>query len=289
MLPQPQSAMALCRFVFGISLGLHYLSVLPQLGSTYGPDSIGGARFHEHVPWATGIARLTANTFEILSYVNFPTLFQILLATVFFASLAFAAGFKTRYAGTLALIIHTLLHGHSEYSFWGWGEMIKPFFLYVLFSDSGRWYSVDSWLRERQLKPQGEWVGPGWPVRLVQIHVSMMYLQTAWIRLDDPNWLNGSMLQGILTDSIFSRVDSDFMNLKIPLQILCYLAWLIELAAPITLWLNWLRIPTAILLILMHVGLELTTLVGYWNFIMIAAISTFLCHHRVKLSIPPGL
>lgn len=286
--PHALNPMALCRIIFGLSLAFHYLSLWSGFRDFYGPSAVTGAEFYQTVSWAQAVGRSSTVATNLLQHVSQPELFYALYFAVIVLSLSFAVGFFTRVSGVFALIAHILLHANNEFLFWGWGEMIKPFMAYAIFANSGHWYSIDSWRRERRFFPNRPWLGPAWPVRLIQLHICTVYLVTSWSRLEDPNWLNGSMLYGILTDSIFSRIDSDLIGFKNSLAILCFAAWSLELFAPFGLWIKSTRRPIAWLLIAMHIGLELLTLVGYWNFMMIAALATFIWPRpKAKPTIPP--
>lgn len=279
---RPMQGMAICRVVFGISVFFNYVFFFFDFKNYYGPAAISGSTFYDRVPWAVRLGRDTTANFDWLFSVSEPAIFLGLYCLLLIMSVWFTIGFYTRTSGLLVLLLHTLLHANNELLFWGWGELIKPFLIYCILSDPGRWYSVDSWLKSRKWRPtpdDGEWQGPAWRLRLFQIHVTTVYIVAAWTRIDDPNWLNGSMLHGILTDSIFSRIDSDFWPLKELLRITCYGAWVLEIIAPFTLWFKRTQVITALALILMHIGLEVLTQVGYWNFIMIAALTHFLIPH----------
>lgn len=267
--------LAICRAAFGLCIFIHYASLYNMAGLLWGPDGLTGERWRAHIEWAVSVARPSTLSSQI------PFLFQgpgvwIMYAVLLLSSLCFAAGFWTRTTGVLALALHILFHAQNEFIYWGWAVMIKPFMLYVILGDAGRWYSLDAYIRERKWKPEGDWTGPAWPLRLVQVHLTTLYLVVAWTRLDDPNWLNGSMVYGILTDTIFARIDSDWIAFKGVIRWLCYGSWGLELAAPLLLWWNRTRRYAVFALFGMHLGLEALTMVGQWNFIVLAALTTFL-------------
>jgi hypothetical protein len=208
-------------------------------------------------------------------------------------------------AGVAALVLHLAFHGRNEFLFWGWADMITPFLIYVVLAPSGRRLSVDAVLagrdersapgedsRDLSVEP-GEQSGHGdelrnqddqpgdrwmvaWPVRLLQIHVSLVYVVSAWSRLDNRHWIDGSMLSRVLSDGTFSRAPVLGGAPAPALTALTYLAWALELVAPFSLWQSGTRRWVVAGLVGLHVALELTTEVGYWNIVMIAALSTFM-------------
>lgn len=246
----------ICRAAFGASLFLHYVSLIGHVQELFGAVGLTGSRFFEHVTWAVPVARGSVRDLRILQAFDSEAVIYSLYALLLVSSLCFAVGYKWRFSGWTALLLHTLFHAQDEFAFWGWGSLIRPLMAYVLLGG-------------------GEESGPAWPQRLLQIHVTTIYIVAAWSRIVDPNWLNGSELYGILTDSVFARFDSDLITLKPVLRLLCYAAWGLELSTPLTLWWRRTRRPTVYLLATMHLGLEGLTMVGYWNILLLAALSTF--------------
>jgi hypothetical protein len=275
--PLPRWPMAICRAVFGLSIFFHYINLGRDFRWVFGPEGMTGAGFHQSVPGAIALGRTTSSAVDWLSYVTDERIFYVLFGILLIASLSFAAGFATRTSGVVTLLIHTLFHAHNEWAFWGWGDVIKPFLLYVIASDAGRFCSVDAALRGR-IWPEtwNSWKGPAWPVRLLQIHLCACYMTIAWTRIGDPDWLNGTEVYGILTDSLFARFDADFFAQRHVFAALTYFFWCVELSAPVLLWLPRLGKTVVAVLLFMHAGLDVLTLVGYWNFMMIAALTVFL-------------
>lgn len=272
-------ALVACRIAAGLSLVLHYSSLYSYFQMAFGPDGLVGSRYFAHIPSAISIARGTVSGFQFLSFIEQPWLITFLYALLILSAFCFTIGFKTRVSGCIALALHFLFHAQNEYMFWGWGDMIKPVMAYVLFSPiSGAVYSLDRKLSKGGWLPASasEYIGVAWPMRLLQVHVTTCYMVVAYPRLNDPNWLDGTMLYGILSDPLFSRINSEWRFFMGPLRLLCWGSWGLELFAPVCLWLHRTRRYWAIGLIIMHIGLEALTKVGYWNFIMIAALTSFL-------------
>jgi len=150
---------------------------------------------------------------------------------------------------------------------------------YVVLSDPGRYFSVDAWRRSRadpRVSALGIGMGPGWPMRLVQVQVCAMYAITGINRLDKPGWLAGTMLYAALTNRVFGRFDIDWTSYVPLLRILSYGTFLIEPLAPIMLWIPRIGPWWAVGLLALHMGLEVATTVGWWSFMMCTGLLTFL-------------
>jgi hypothetical protein len=276
--PQPQYALVIVRVVLGAVLFLAYLARFDSVQSLFGPEGVGGAALHERV---TGISpgRPLEAPLQFLHTVGHAETIWVLYAALLLASLAFAAGAFTRTSGTVALLLHALFHARSFTTSGGWALLIKPLLIFVVLAPAGRFASIDALRRRRAANPTddvtGSWMGPGWPIRLLQMQVCAMYAVN-WSRLDDPAWLDGRILAIPLVDRWFGRFDFDWLAVGTPLEWLAYAALALELLAPIALWIRGIATPWALALIGMHASLELLTNIGWWQPMMIACLTLFL-------------
>jgi hypothetical protein len=285
--PRDLSAIVILRVTTGLCLAAHYLMMLPIVPKAWGPNGIAGTDYYRTFADALAPARPNTLGLQWLAAIDSIVAIWLLYALLIATALAFSVGLFTRWSGVLALVLHSLFHARMEFVFWGWGELIKPFMLYAIIAPQVLQYSFDSKLRTGRWTPAHADVmtGAAWPLRLIQMHVVTVYFVVAWTRLDDPNWINGSMLYGILTDPLFGRIDSDWRALMPLLKFTGYLAWFIELAAPFALWWRKTRFQWVVLLALMHFGLEALTMVGYWDFLMIGALTAFVDFGRRRRAI----
>ena len=284
--PQPIDAMVLARILLGSALASSYAIRFREVQAVWGPEGFAGPA------WFTDLYRRPAAVQQVLDALSPGTppselLIWALYAGVVLASLAFALGFRTRTAGVLALLIHMYLQrGRMPLAYWGWAVQIQPLFFYVVCSRAGRFASVDAWLARRRNPSPGaanDWVGPAWPMRLLMIHTTLMYLTSGGERLDDAGWLHGQSVWIALSNSIYSKVGFDWTPYKTVLHVSTLGTYVLEATAPILLWVPRIGVVVVYLSLAMHAGLEALTLVGYWNFCMVAGLLCFLpvSHLRV--------
>ena len=276
--PTPQHWAVFTRMVLGSSLFVAWLFYLTTVQSLFGPEGIGGFATFERVPGA----EITAPSFFYFRWLHGVRSAQLvwgLYVLMVCAALAFAVGIFTRTAGVILLVLHALFVGRNPVVFWGWASLIHVFLAYTLLSNPGRYLSVDAWRRRRREPAdaaKGIGCGPAWPRRLVQVHVCTIYAIAGISRLDSPGWLDGSMVYTIYTNLLSGRMNIDW-NPFIPLlRVGSYFAFVIEALAPLMLWIPRVGRWWALGLIAMHLLLELTTTVGWWSFLMIAADTSFL-------------
>ncbi|MCB0391274.1 MAG: HTTM domain-containing protein, partial [Bdellovibrionales bacterium] len=116
-----------------------------------------------------------------------------------------------------------------------------------------------------------------WVVTLFKIQIALIYFKASFHRINDPGWLNGDMLI-FAAHSVYAKWPQvNWIEYEYLLKILSYLGWLLELFAPIGLFLRKFQTATitAILLIIFHIMLELLTNVGLWSYIMSTLLLVF--------------
>lgn len=276
--PRPVEPLVAMRVIFGGSLLGAYLVRLPYFGSFYGADSIAWfGPYRAYVasywdpPW-DGLVRAVQDA-GLQEHV------WIAYALLLLSSACFCVGLLTRTSGFTALALHQFFWTLNRDTAWGWAMMISGLGLYVVLSRAGRHFSVDAWWRTRRRGRPAEpppWRAPAWPLRLVQINVCTMYAVAGLSRLDNYDWHEGRMLTEALTNLLYARFNVDWTPLDPVLRALTYVVFVLEPAAPILLWVRPVAKWIALMLIGMHVGLELLTDIGWWNYVMIGALLSFL-------------
>jgi len=273
--PQPQQGMVAARIGFGLVLFGAWVSKAPALQALYGPEGVGGFASHQRAPGLAAGRPLEA-AWQHLHRLESPEAVTALWVLLLLASGAFAAGYRTRLAGLVALGLHALFQARSYAVMGDWAVMIKPWLLYVILAPSGRRLSVDAWLRARRgLGEATSWLGPAAPVRLLQVHLCTMYAMAGWSRLANAEWLSGEVVFSILTDRFYGRFDVDWLPWLPALRLLTWGVYALEPVAPILLWVPRFRGVTVLALIGLHVGMELFTNADWWQPMMLSALAVF--------------
>lgn len=249
------------RALLGSALFIAWGCTLPSLDALYGPGGAAG--------WfSPGPAqRWTADALGPLA------------AGLMLGSLGLGLGLYTRLSALLLAACHTALIREFHAWTWGWGTTTPLFVLLIGWGGGGAALSLDALRAARRRGARGAaalWGAPtvsGWGPRLMWVHLGCIYLAAAWHRVDDEAWLEGHILWEALTASVFSRWSSlDLHAAKPALWALSYVAWGVELVAPALLLLRRTRAGIGLLCFLLHAGLELTTSVGWWQWVMCACL-----------------
>jgi hypothetical protein len=289
----PAQVMVLNRIILGGVLFLHALSRAPELDLLYGSASGAWSPAYRdfvatYLSADLGVWLAAVSALAQLGSGPREVALLALYAGLLASSLAFAAGLFTRWAGAASVALHLLFVAVHPLAYYGWGQMVAPFALYVVLSRAGEHVSLDAWRRQRRGGPPPGRQVPAWPMRLLQIHIVAMYFHSGFARIDDPDWLQGEVLFEALSRALFTRFDLDLQALRTALLLLSYGVFLLEPIAAVALWIPRLRTLCALALLAMHVVLELLTNVGWWNYIMIGGLLAFLPPPWVERVIPPA-
>lgn len=250
------------RLALGISFFCYYLFSWPQLDLLYSDQGFAGFFYPQYAAWFK------------------PAILYSAWAIALLALFSFTLGFKTRTAGFLFLLVHVYFNASVELAGWGWLRISKGLFLFTLLANPGAFYSLDArWSRDERRDTSA----PVWVLWLVQLHLSCIYVAAAIHRVNDPGWLSGEMVFFALDFSTYSRFPLvDFSALRPFLIPVCWGALVLELAGIVGPWWGLVRKPVLGLLIVMHLGLEITTTTGRWQTILVGALLTVLAANNQK-------
>jgi hypothetical protein len=265
--PVAAAPLALVRMLFGFVALFAWSVYAHRLDLIFGVDGLA-----QHL--TTGKVHWTAEALPLIT------------VGLFVGALGMILGLATRFSGTLLAVSQAVLVAHFERFTWGWGTTMPLFVLYVAWGGGGAAFSLDALLRAgrnagRSLgrwweKPTGGWANvrgekevSGWGFRLLLLNVCCVYMMAGWHRIDDSSWISGDIVYEAVTASIFSRwADMDWHPYRDVLRFGAYAALVIEDLGAILLLFRRIRPWWALLCIALHVGLELSTSVGWWQWFM---------------------
>jgi hypothetical protein len=279
--PQPQHALVGARILLGSAIFGTYTARLPEWRWMYGPDGVAGFGFYQRFPDAAPFNQRVAEILHVLAKLPSEAAILGLYLLLLVSALAFAAGAWSRLSGVATLVLHILFYARNSFVYEGsWAEFVNAPLLYVICSGAGRHLSVDALLARRRGAPAAAWLGPGWPLRLMQIHVTCMYVAAGWSRLDKETWLLGELVFVALSGATHSKLVIDWRPFLPILKLGTWAALALEVTAPVMLWVRPLRRLWALGLVGLHLVLELLTNVGWWQAVMIAGLLSFLLPWR---------
>jgi len=135
-------------------------------------------------------------------------------------------------------------------------------------------------LRSRLGFPQTSRVGPIWPIRLIQVQLSLLYLVNALAKSSASYLSGGSLATMSMRLPNFQMQFSDSLFTLGPIAVPLWMAAVASAAAEYSLalgfWLPRLRWPTAVLGLAFHWGLTWVVRIGYLDVASIGLYAVFL-------------
>lgn len=261
--PGSVRAMAILRLVLGPAVLLHLWPFLT--------DAVAGETFRDHfwVPW-----------FPILATP--PGWAQLGLVWVgAAAAIGMGLGWRTRWTSwlTTACVAGNLLL--SQTHFRHNRAFLVVLLMTVALSDSGRVLSLDARRRRRRRRAQSD-VTTIWPMWLLRVLASMVYLASGVSKLVDPDWVGGLVLWDRAVRHahlVSTRVPEpiagwvvDVVTLRWVHTITSPLAVAMEVFIGIGLWFRRTRIAAVWVALVFHVSIQVAASVEVFSVVAIAAL-----------------
>ena len=300
--PADPATLAAVRICNGLILLCSYLACTPSLLSFVGPNA-----------WIDGAAldQLRSNAgangpwwgWSIYFFVQQPWMIWLTHLAFLAAILCFTCGLFTRVA-SIAVWAGHLCFLHRAFLVWsGMDSVLAMLTFYLMFSPAGHALSVDH-LRRRRSGRDGP-AKPSWSanvvIRLIQIHMGIIYLCAGLSKLQGARWWDGTAVWTVMTMQEFAPFDVTWLgNLgDIPCLLISNVGVLLTLGFEIGfIFLVWNRKVRPYLLslaVLLHAGIGLfmgmsafgaAMLAGCLAFVEPSAVRRLVELARLKFSLP---
>ena len=265
--PVESSTFALFRVAFGLLTLGYTLSLAPALFAFYSDDGILPAQPHYSGTLAWGLLGIFSSDAAVVLFY-----FLLLVGTI-----ALVAGFQARIAA-LVVFICLISFGRRDPWVLNSGDLlVQVLAFYMLFMPSGAALSVDRWLGE----PRRFWEFPVravWPLRLVQVQVSILYLAAVWAKVRGVTWNDGTAVSyAFRIDDIARFPVPGFVTDSLVLaNLLTYGTLAVELSIGILVWNRVLRPWVLLLGIGLHLGIDYAVRVGFFSYAVLVAYIAFI-------------
>ena len=268
---------------------------------------LGGAMlFYTHLVWGLKLdAFLGPNAFidnatalklqdgwyswSYLWYIESPALLWTLHIGALLVFAMLTLGLFTRVVSVLACAI-TLAYCHRLHgALFGLDQVNAMLAMYLMLAPCGEVYSLDRWLR---LKRAGEWLVPrsfvstNIAIRLIQLHMCVIYLFGGISKLRGQLWWDGSATWGAVANLEYQSLD---------LTWLAYYPWLIAVMTHVTVfwetfycftvWPKWSRPITLAMAVVVHGGIAIGLGMVTFGTAMIIANMAFVSPRLVEAAV----
>ena len=200
---------------------------------------------------------------------------RVLCLGLTLASFLLMVGAWSRVSAWAVFLLTLSLQRYNPAAFNGGDFILRSVLqLGVALGPAGGYLSVDRARKgvARKPVPQIE----AWPIRFVQLHISIGYLLTFYLKTQGHTWFAGTALWYALNLDDLTRFNVPNLLIQPPIgTILSWLAVAAEAFVGVGVW--WRRTrPMALLAgIVLHVGIALAFQIGFFSLVMIASYLAF--------------
>jgi hypothetical protein len=218
----------------------------------------------------------------------------VVWAACFLIATLFTLGFASRTTAVLTWAIAVSTARRAPVTLFGFDQINASWILYLAVTGvSGQAFSLDRLFacrraRKQTLAPSNQingtsptsrpspTISANLALRLIQLHLVILYGSAGLSKLMGPEWWNGSALEKILLTPEFRRLDPTwFLAHPTVLQLATHLGLALEIAYPVLIWVRQLRPLLLVSVVLMHFGVDLMLGLTEFGLAMVAANLAF--------------
>lgn len=205
-----------------------------------------------------------------------------LLSLVVFACLT--VGFKSRITSVLAFLLTVSYAHRSAGALFGLDQINGFLALYLMIGPCGDAFSVDNWLRHRQQRRSpSPRISTNIAIRLMQLHLCIVYLFAGTGKLLGESWWDGTALWGAFANQEYQTVDMTWLAHSIVLvNLMTHVTLFWEIAYSALIWPRLTRPIMLILAIPLHLGIAVCMGMVTFGIIMLVANMAFLRPELVR-------
>jgi predicted DCC family thiol-disulfide oxidoreductase YuxK len=274
------------RIAFGAVLFWSTIDLAPVLIDFFSDDGVAPR-------WALfgGSGMVRAARFSVYDIAGPQWLLVLLFVLTLLAILAFMVGWHSRIASVATFLLVCGLHERNTFTLDGSDNMIRVLLFWLMFMPTGARYSVDAVLRAARGEPTITH-GTALPMRMGQVNICWVYLNTTLYKWPGVEWHNGTALRIALgLDHLFTRTLGHVLfEQNWFLQIGTYFTLVAEVSmlplvflplwkpsrGPLSRWPSWLFQPTykalgIAMVTAMHLGIAFLMSIGNFSWIMISS------------------
>lgn len=271
--PQSTSTLAAVRISFAVVVLFWAVTFGPDLLSFLGSKGIlprqpDYARAGRREAWSL-LGSAPGDAFLVVSYAVFVVSVLCLLV-----------GFHTRLAAALVFCGLVSFTRRNPYVLNSGDLLLRVLAFYLMLAPAGAALSVDRWRRSRR-SGEAFWEFPAraaWPVRLMQVQLSVVYLSTLWAKAGGVTWRDGSAISYALRVKFLNRLPvPDFVTHSLLMSnVLSYFTLGTELILGILVWNRRLRPWVLLLGVAFHLGIDYALRVGFFSYAMLVLYVAFI-------------
>ena len=265
--PVESSTFALYRIAVGTVVLSWTLALAPSLYAFYAPNGIlpGYPDYSGSLAWG------------LLEYFRSSAAVTLFYFIMLLASICVLVGFATRVAALVSFICLVSFAHRNPWVLNSGDLLVQLLAFYLLLMPAGAALSVDRWLKPNQ--PFWEFpLRAIWPLRLVQVQVSMLYIVAVWDKVRGTTWNDGTAVSYAMRIGDLNRfpVPGFISDSLVISNLLTFGTLALELSLGILVWNRVLRPWVLLLGVSLHLGIDYSVRVGFFSWAILAAYVAFI-------------
>ena len=262
--PAPTSTLGVVRIAFGLVVLAWTVSLVPDLFTFFSAKGIFAG--HTNNPIEIGLLRW---------FPGNATVVGIFVALIV-GSVCLAVGYRTRLA-SLVVFLGVLSFEHRNPFVFNSGDgLVRLIAFYLMLAPAGASLSLDRWRRARERF----WEFPArapWALRLIQVQLGIVYAATVWAKVRGTDWNDGTAVSYALRIADIDRIHLPVHLVMSPVlsNLATYGTLAIEASLAVLLWNRRARPWVIGLGVALHLGIDVTLMVGFFSFAIFTGYLAF--------------
>lgn len=269
--PSSTLPLSLFRIIFGFLAFEVGLLIAPDLLTWYGPLGTLRPQAAEHL--------LGHLCFDLLLFLPRNDETVIAVYCVYMLSALFVClGLFTRCSAVVLYLTLSSFHFRNPQIINSGDDLLRVYSFFMMFAPSAECLSLD---RLILTKVSGNETAPSlkslWPQRLIQIEITLIYLQYFLTKTMDSYWLDGTAVYYVLVSPELERFPVFFDRHSIWVsRFLTYFTLLAEFALGALIWVKSIRYWVLLLGLMLHLGLEYCLNIPIFQQVILASYVLFI-------------
>jgi ABC-type multidrug transport system fused ATPase/permease subunit len=268
--PQPAYTLGLVRIAFGVLAVVWTLSLLPDLYEFFGEDGVA-----PH-------ARLGPYRWSVFAFWSGDDAVLIGWLALLVFAVALTIGWHSRIAAIVVFVLILSFDRRNPMVFNSGDVLLRIEALFLALSPCGAALSLD------QRRATGVFwsaqVRPRWPIRLMQLQLSLIYLTTVQVKMTGDAWPQGTAVSYALRleDMLLLPIPDWLRTNALLMNAATWGTLVIELAIGILVWNRLLRPWVLAAGVVMHTMIMVTIAIGFFTPAMFVLYLAFIPPQRVR-------
>lgn len=193
------------------------------------------------------------------------------LAVLAVAALALTVGWHTRIAAIAVVVLLIIIQRRDVFILNSGDLLLREMAFYVALMPAGECWSLDARKRIPRLRAP-------WGLRLLQLQISAVYLFSVTAKLDGSSWQNGTAVgMSVQLQDLQRAVVPHALATSVGFSaVLTYGTLVVEASLILGLWFARTRWWVLAAGVAMHLGIELTLLIGWFSLTIICCYLAFI-------------